>query len=115
MSLEVQSWDAYQNDDKVLELTATTNGSIAGDTYQFDLVNGSDELKVRKTSGAGITIADAGSSTTPGVVEVDLTDDLELDAGAYTWQFRRTNAGREDTLAAGDLSLGVSYRDLEVV
>ncbi len=109
MSLVNQSWSACAGDDKVLVLTATTKGDVTGDTYEFDLVDGSGALKVRKTSADGITTA-----TTYAVVEVDLTDALELSAGMYTWQLRRTNTGFEDTLAQGDLSLGASYRDLVV-
>jgi len=101
-----QLFSAFQKDDKVLVLTATTNGSIAGDTYEFLLNNSAGTLQYRVSSSDRISITDAGSGSTPGIVQVDLTAKNDtLPAATYTWQFRRITAGHRDTLAVGTLPL----------
>lgn len=106
-----QKFDAFVNDDKVLVFTATTYGDITGDTHQFKLVDGDGNLKLTKTTGSGITITVAGGVSTYAVIEVDISNGLEVAAANYEWQLRRTNAGREDTLAFGRLPLRPSFRD----
>lgn len=109
--MTTQTIRAFYADDMTLVFTFTTNGSISGDTFEFVIVDDDDALVVRKTwVGGDITISDAGSSTTPGEVTVDLADDLEVGVDTYKWVLRRTNTGREKVAAEGVLPLRASYK-----
>lgn len=103
-----QKFDCFVNDDKLLVFTATDVGSISGQAFEFYMTDASEKL-IFKTAGS---IADPGSSNTKAVINVDLTNLLEIPAAPYKWQLRRTTAGLEDTLAFGDSTLQDSFRDL---
>ncbi len=109
--MQAQETDAFQNDDKLLVFTATTNGSISGWALEFVVVNGTGTLKFKKTTSSGITITNNGSSTTPGIIQVSVVDALELPVDTYYWQLRRTTASSENTIAFGSLNLEKSFRD----
>lgn len=106
--MNLQRFDAVQNDDKTLRITATENGDVSGDTYDFICTTDKDVFVFRTTP----TISVNGSTTTKAVLLASLVDKLEVAAGDYKWQLRRTNVGREDTLAEGILKLRKSFRDL---
>ncbi len=106
-----QSVTRYQDDDTTWIYTFDANGSIAGDTYKYILSDMNNHLKLTRVSGAGITTTDAGSVSTPGIVTVDMVDQLELPATNYKWELRRTNSTHEKVIAFGILSLERSQRD----
>ncbi len=101
---------AFVADDLSLVFTFTTNGDISADTFEFVVVKKNGAFVFRKTSGAGITITTPGTVSTPGVVTVDIADQLEIAVGTYDWRLRRTNVGREKVVAWGDMPLPPSFK-----
>lgn len=107
-----QTFEAFQFDGKTLRFTATSNGDISADTFEWIAISASGGgLAIRKTSGSGITIDTPGSPTAKGVLLVSLVGALDIAAVKYAWQLRRTTTGRPDTLARGLLPLEASFRD----
>jgi hypothetical protein len=84
---------------------------LAGWSLAFTVRDGvAGSVVLTKTTGAGVTITDAGR----GVVRIDfdavdtsaLTPSAGLAAGqGYVWDLSRTDTGLEQTLAAGPLIL----------
>lgn len=106
-----------RKDDNLCAFTFDANGSVVGDVYAFivrNLPDGAGTLIFQVTSGGGqITITDAGSPGTPAVVQVDITDKVDtvpdqVDPLQYYWEFRRTNATREQRLAKGPFTIDPS-------
>lgn len=97
-----------QHEDCAPVFTMDANGSIAGHTYSFTVKDPEGVLIFRKT-GASITITNAGSATTPGVVTVTITEAdtaLTIPDSYYDWELWRTNVGIEARLGYGPLEVG---------
>jgi hypothetical protein len=113
--MQTQTIAPFIGDDDTLVFTFTSNGSIAGDTFEFVCVlpntGNPGTLVFRKTTLSGITITDNGSVSTPGVVSVSLVDTLDtVTTTTYRWTLRRTTVGREKVVAFGVLPIGASFK-----
>lgn len=105
------TWTQYA--DVVVRVTMDTNGSIAGKTFEFTARSRGGTLAFRKSSDDGITITDAGSPTTPGVITIapSSTDTaLPLPGGGHGWDLWRTNEGEQTQIAFGELAVRAQQR-----
>lgn len=109
---ERQDFTVYRGDDQPVRWTLTANGSIAGGTFKFTARVTSQSIGAPALQ-KDCTIIDAGSLTTPGIVEVVLTraELLALVVGLYAYAMRRTNSGQAATLAYGTMTVRPDVED----
>ena len=94
-------------DDCIIRCTLDENASISGWTFDFVLKESqSSSSAVVDDSDAGVTVSinDAGSGSTPGVIDVTITDtvtDTLSHNQDYWYALRRADAGYETTLVHG--------------
>ena len=100
----------YRGDDQELRFTLTTNGAVTGWTTKFTARTAAQAADPPALQVSG-TIIDGGSSTTPGVFSVVISQAAMLallltgDRREYAYAFRRTNAGAQATLTKGLLTV----------
>lgn len=110
MAERVNTVIVYRGDDQELRFVMTTNGSVAGWTTLFTVRTTAQSPNPPALQAAG-TILDSGSTTTPGVFGVTLSQAsllaliLTTDRRDYTFAFRRTNTGANATLTKGRMAI----------
>lgn len=107
-----QDFTLYRGVKRVLRLTMTANGSVAGWTTRFSVRRASTAEDPLLLDLAG-TISDAGSPTTPGVFLVTITkaESLTLDAAIHVFSFERTDVGSENLLTIGKMTVKNDVRN----
>lgn len=104
----VSSDEFFTGKDKVLQFTDTTPTDITGWALKWVLALNNDRrsVLVTKTTGSGISITNgAGGVCQVTVADTD-TDNLEgSEDPKYFHELSRTDAGNEDVLAYGPVTL----------
>ena len=102
----------YRGASYSLVFTMTTNGSVSGWTARFsarERTIAADPLVL----DVAAVIADAGSSSTPGVFTVALSkaQTLALKARPYAVSLERIDSGSEDVLSIGTMTVKFDVRN----
>jgi hypothetical protein len=90
----------------IFEITMTTFGSIAGNTYSLNIRD--KETNALLYTNTSASIINVGSPTTFGIVDVgpmSSTDTGTLGPGDYLYDIWRTNTGQEKRLTYGTLTV----------
>lgn len=105
-----QDIEIPRGDDRIIRVTLEEDGSVSGWTFEFAVRRERDEpdsVTPVISRGTGIAASDAGSPTTPAVIDITVTDEetLQLGKRPYWWSLKRADAGFETTLVHGVLSM----------
>ena len=100
----------YRGDDQELRFTMMTNGAVTGWTTLLTVRTAAQTPDPPALQVTG-SIIDAGSTLTPGVFSVMLSQAallallLTTDRRGYAFAFRRTNVGSQATLTKGRMAI----------
>lgn len=112
MAAEKQDFKLYRGTTALLRFVMMTNGSVSGWTTRLSVrIHDTDpDPLVLDVAGS---IEDQGSSSTPGIFNVTITkaQTLTLVPRKYTYSLERVDAGVEDLLAIGTITVKLDVRN----